>query len=226
MPMVVIDKDLTTPPGSPDDGDRYLLFSTPDAGTAWEGHKGEIAYWYERGERWKFLLPMKGYDVWADDEDGLYMQEAEAAPWTWTLVAGAGTVPAHASTHEVGGSDPITGLEQIEFEATCTATEQVRDAVYQYGAGAVRQADADALATMPVCGIIKSKPTSTTCIVVMSGIITGFTGLTADAPYFASNTPGQITASAPSGSGDLVQSVGRSLSSTELLVDLGKAVEV
>ncbi|NIP67909.1 MAG: DUF2793 domain-containing protein, partial [Planctomycetales bacterium] len=39
----VIDKDLTAPPGSPSNGDRYII---PTGATgAWAGHETEIAEW-------------------------------------------------------------------------------------------------------------------------------------------------------------------------------------
>jgi len=40
----VLSKTLTTPPGLPSTGDRYLII-TGDVGTAWEGHNNEIAEW-------------------------------------------------------------------------------------------------------------------------------------------------------------------------------------
>jgi len=50
-----------------------------------------------------------------------------------------------------------------------------------------------------------------------SGIISGLSGLTIGARYYLSaTTPGAISATKPSGSGDIVQQVGRALSATEL----------
>lgn len=46
----------------------------------------------------------------------------------------------------------------------------------------------------------------------------GLSGLTPGAPYYLSTTPGLITATPPSGSGNLVQKVGVALSATELFL--------
>jgi hypothetical protein len=47
-------------------------------------------------------------------------------------------------------------------------------------------------------------------------VISGLSGLTPGATYYLSTTPGLITVTAPSGSGNLVQQVGKALSATEL----------
>lgn len=70
----VLDKDLTSPPGAPSTGDRYLigLDTTASVATgAWAGHDGEIAEW--DGAQWVFSAPTTGTFVSADDEtSGLY----------------------------------------------------------------------------------------------------------------------------------------------------------
>jgi hypothetical protein len=71
----VIDKDLTTPPGSPTTGDRYLIgtdTTATNATGAWAGHDGEIAEW--DGSAWVFISPSLGTYISADDEgDKLYL---------------------------------------------------------------------------------------------------------------------------------------------------------
>ena len=64
----VLDKDLTAPPSSPSNGDRYIVAS--GATGDWSGHDGEIA-WYENGV-WYFIPKKEGMFVYVKDEDKLY----------------------------------------------------------------------------------------------------------------------------------------------------------
>lgn len=53
--LSVIDKDLTTPPGSPSDGDSYLI---PSGATgAWAGHTDKIAVWRAPLSAWELRDP-------------------------------------------------------------------------------------------------------------------------------------------------------------------------
>lgn len=71
----VITRTLTTPPGSPSSGDRYLIgldTSASAATGAWAGKDGQIAEW--NGSAWVFTVPTLGTYISADDEnDGLYL---------------------------------------------------------------------------------------------------------------------------------------------------------
>lgn len=62
-----VDKDLSTPPASPNSGDLYIVAdgSTGD----WNGEDGKIAL-YENG--WKFIEPNEGMNLWLNDEDKIY----------------------------------------------------------------------------------------------------------------------------------------------------------
>lgn len=80
-----------------------------------------------------------------------------------------------------------------------------------------RKADATAVGK-PADGFVKAAVTSgQNAVVYMPGQqITGLTGLTLDADYFLSTTPGLITSTAPSTVGNVVQRVGKALSATVL----------
>lgn len=135
-----------------------------------------------------------------------------------------GGVPsAHGSTHSFTATDPIPGAEQVEQLWDCTATEQVGDAVYQSAQLAVRQARADSLSTMEAIGFIKSKPSSTTCVIVTTGELGVFSGLTPDTLYFVSPiAAGAITASHPATTGYVAQLVGRAVSDDILSITLAE----
>lgn len=62
--LSVIDRDLTTPPGSPTDGDRYIV-GTSSTGD-WSGEDGNIAV-YE-STAWVFYTPSDGWTCWVEDE--------------------------------------------------------------------------------------------------------------------------------------------------------------
>jgi len=63
----VLDRDLATPPGSPSDGDRYIIAIS--ASGNWSGKDNQIAAWQDNA--WNFFLPREGWLVWVGDEDQL-----------------------------------------------------------------------------------------------------------------------------------------------------------
>jgi hypothetical protein len=75
----IIDKDLTEPPGSPSDGDTYIVGATPSGASAWTGHDDDIAYY--DGTSWDFHTPSEGWRVWILDEDEPYVFVGASAGW-------------------------------------------------------------------------------------------------------------------------------------------------
>ncbi|RIA56751.1 DUF2793 domain-containing protein [Dichotomicrobium thermohalophilum] len=65
--LSVLDRDLTSPPASPSDGDRYI----PASGATgdWSGKDLNIAAWQDGA--WAFLAPREGWLCWVADEDVL-----------------------------------------------------------------------------------------------------------------------------------------------------------
>lgn len=101
---------------------------------------------------------------------------------------------------------------------TCDSGIAVRDAVYLSSDDTVAKADADDETKQPLIGFVVSKPTSTSCIVKYSGELGGFTGLTIGVNQYLSETPGEITTTAPTASGSIVQKVGFARNSTTLVI--------
>lgn len=66
--QAIIDKDLATPPGSPSEGDRYIVAAT--ATGDWVGEENSIA-WFD-GSSWVFDTPTEGFLLWVSDEDKHY----------------------------------------------------------------------------------------------------------------------------------------------------------
>jgi len=64
----VIDKDLTSPPGTPATGDRYIV--APGATGDWAGQDNNIAWW--DGAAGQFDTATEGFMTWVKDEDLYY----------------------------------------------------------------------------------------------------------------------------------------------------------
>lgn len=60
----VLDRDLTTPPGSPANGDAYIVAAA--ATGDWAGHDAHIALWHDG---WRFYAPQNGWGAFVDDEE-------------------------------------------------------------------------------------------------------------------------------------------------------------
>lgn len=74
--LSVLDRDLTAPPGSPADGERYIPAS--GATGAWAGKDLNIAAWQDGA--WAFFAPREGWLAWVADEDLLLVWDG--AQWT------------------------------------------------------------------------------------------------------------------------------------------------
>lgn len=83
--LAVIDRGLTAPPGSPADGDRYLVASS--ATGAWAGWDLNIAA-YQDGA-WTRLVPRDGWLCWVADENALIVYDGGA--WSSAGSGGIGT---------------------------------------------------------------------------------------------------------------------------------------
>jgi len=66
--LPVKDKDLTAPPVSPAEGDRYIV--GPSATGAWATHDDDITWWDTSA--WQFDTPAKGWKCCVEDEDEYY----------------------------------------------------------------------------------------------------------------------------------------------------------
>ena len=78
------DRDLATPPGSPADGDCYLVAGSPTG--AWAGHTGDIAF--RLNTVWVFIEAIEGFTAWVNDENVFIGYDGAA--WN-TLSAPSGT---------------------------------------------------------------------------------------------------------------------------------------
>lgn len=85
---VVVDKDLTAPPGSPANGSMYIVAA--GATGAWAGQDGKLAYWLTTVASWTFITPADGWCLWVADEAKRY--ERVSGAWVLSTAAlGLGT---------------------------------------------------------------------------------------------------------------------------------------
>lgn len=82
--LSVKDRDLTAPPGSPAEGDRYIVAS--GATGAWDDKDLNIAAYIDGA--WAFLPANLGWQVWVEDEGTLLVWVG--APTYWQDIAAAG----------------------------------------------------------------------------------------------------------------------------------------
>ena len=97
--LAVIDRDLTAPPGSPAEGDSYLIAASPTG--AWTGQAGKLALYI--GGAWTFVTPKEGFQLQVRDEN-LKLAYVDGA-WVEGLVSPFGA---------------LAYLKQIETELTLT----------------------------------------------------------------------------------------------------------
>lgn len=92
--LSVIDRALNTPPGSPADGDCYIVGDTPTG--AWSGYaENSIAAYI--GTAWVEISPEEGWLAWVRDEDLIYAFTGTA----WAQAGGGSGVPDGGSTGQV-----------------------------------------------------------------------------------------------------------------------------
>ena len=117
-------------------------------------------------------------------------------------------------------STGLSAVERVEIAYTCTATEVVNDVVCLDPAGSnkVIRASNTSVSTAPAIGIIVNKPNPTTAVVRTGVESGGFSGIVAGSTYYL-GTNGQLTATAPTAAGTIVQAVGIGVSSTKVLID-------
>jgi len=72
--LSVKDRDLATPPGSPANGDTYIVAASPTG--AWAGKAGQVAVYNSAGSAWVFGVPRTGWVAYIEDEEVLSAYKA------------------------------------------------------------------------------------------------------------------------------------------------------
>lgn len=74
----VIDRDLSTPPGSPANGDSYIVGASPTG--AWSSKANQIAVWNTVNAAWAFYAPKEGWRCFVKDEDA-FVNYLDTSEW-------------------------------------------------------------------------------------------------------------------------------------------------
>lgn len=92
----IIDRDLATPPSSPNEGDTYIVGPSPTGD--WSGHAGKITTYYD--SVWRFYTPKTGWLAYINDE-GIHVRyngsawvsafTQSGATWGWQDWANSGS---------------------------------------------------------------------------------------------------------------------------------------
>jgi hypothetical protein len=105
----VVSRGLNAAPGSPADGERYLVGPSP-AG-AWSGQAGKVAAWQDGA--WTFLSPREGWIAWIGAEDRLVFHDGTA----WRENAGDLQVSALTAVRLTAGVGNYLVLDSIKSTA-------------------------------------------------------------------------------------------------------------
>jgi hypothetical protein len=113
----VIDKDLATPPGSPTQGDVYIVAASPTGD--WAGKAKQVAYF---DQIWRFIAPNEGLMLWVRDEDKRYLYDGAA----WVIIeAGSGGGGGGSGDMLAATYDPANIAQQlVGTAATQTLTNK------------------------------------------------------------------------------------------------------
>jgi hypothetical protein len=125
-----------------------------------------------------------------------------------------------------GGTTPTNVLSPGVY--ACPASVAVGDAVFVSGTNTVdRAVSAIAGQTEEAIGIVRSKPSAGSCVVVPVGEVSGYAGLSVGSFYWLDpSTPGGITATVPALAGQLAQRVGLAVSPSVLWAEIRPAVRL
>ncbi len=111
--VTVLDKDLTSPPGSPTDGTWYLV-----PPTGWSGLHANDEARYSTLLGWSYLTPSEGWVVWVADENRTYTFH----DGVWGAEAGSGDAsgPSSSTDNALARFDGTTGKLLQNSAATLT----------------------------------------------------------------------------------------------------------
>jgi hypothetical protein len=100
----VVDRDLTSPPGSCADGDVYIVAGPSPTG-AWSGHDGDlaVAVGTNASNGWYFITPREWMLAAILDEDVLVRFSNASSPGSWVTF----TAPASPGSFDLADADDV-----------------------------------------------------------------------------------------------------------------------
>jgi hypothetical protein len=104
--LAVLDRDLTEPPVSPAEGERWIVKT--GASGAWSGHAGHVAAWQDGA--WQFCAPVVGWVAYVVDEEILVAWDGDS----WNAV----------SAGEGGGGGDLSELQEVALLGIGTVADE------------------------------------------------------------------------------------------------------
>lgn len=169
----VVDKDLTSPPGSPANGSVYIVGGT---GGAWAGYLGQLAIWRaaNSGEGvsagWIFLAPKPGWRAYVIDEkkfyrvgtDSLWVPDSEVDTLVTDSTTARTAQPAQAGDHTRFTN---AGTKSYTFDANNSYVPGAEYSGRNVGAGALTLVGANGFTLNPPTSGSLSVPQNSSFVV-------------------------------------------------------------
>jgi uncharacterized protein DUF2793 len=134
LQTAVIDMTHTAPPGTPTDGDLYIVAS-PATG-AWAGHEDDLARYRSEGAFWQFYTAgIQAKLVLNFDDLGLYKYNPDS-PGGWTLAGGLGDAPVDGNTYarqDAGWVALELGMEVAQTDSPAASYPDIFSLVFGDG---------------------------------------------------------------------------------------------
>jgi hypothetical protein len=125
MHLSVLDKDTSTPPATPADGDSYLV--GPTATDAWVGLENQIVVYDDDIADWRAYEPRKGWLTFVEDEDAIYIYKDSS--WE-AYSSGSGTASELTGYYETEATaDASGGTASIDYSAANVHIVTIGDGV-------------------------------------------------------------------------------------------------
>jgi Protein of unknown function (DUF2793) len=116
--LAVLDRDLTVPPATPAEGQRWIVKAS--ATGAWAGHDNAIAAWQDGG--WQFSTPRTGWIAFAADEDTLLVWNGTAWGDFFSTVISIQNLARLGVGTTADGTNPLSAkLNNVLFAAKTVA---------------------------------------------------------------------------------------------------------
>lgn len=130
----------------------------------------------------------------------------------------------------------VSAFDSTELENTSGSDVVIGSVVYSNGPGTFDLAEATALASAKAIGLCRESITANASGTIQTGgvltltedqwdIITGDSG-GLEGAYFLDINAGKLTSSAPTSEGQFVTYIGRTLSSTDLLIEIANTIRL
>lgn len=165
---VAISNVISTPPGSPVDGDTYIVgvAATGD----WAGHEDDIAYW--RATAWTFITPEAGWHFWILSSDEYFVFESVSAGWV---------SESQPFFYDLGcGVNGVTTASQVILRAAMVRSVDFQDdfagSVGKAEIAATAQTDFDVSKNGSSIGTVRFAAAGTTATFISSGAQSAVSG--------------------------------------------------